>query len=67
MREALERIGREREKTIGQVALAWVLSHPEVSMAIVGTSQPEHMEENVGGVGWILSPEERAALDEAST
>ena len=65
--EALERIGKERGKTVAQVAMAWVLSHPEVSTSIVGTSDPKHLEENVGSVGWTLSPEERTALDELPT
>jgi len=64
--ETLSRIGKEQGKTTAQVAVAWVLSHTEVSTAIVGPDRPEHVEENVGGAGWTLSPEERATLDEVS-
>jgi len=64
--ETLDRIGNERGKTIAQVTLAWVLSHPEVSTAIIGPDRPEHVEENIGGADWILSSEDRAALDDVS-
>jgi aryl-alcohol dehydrogenase-like predicted oxidoreductase len=34
---------------------------------MIGPDTPEHVEENMGGVGWELTDDERAALDEAST
>ena len=64
--ETLIRIGTERGKTPVQVAIAWVLSHPEISAAMIGPDSPEQVEENLGGVGWELSDDERGALDEAS-
>ena len=64
--ETLIRIGTERGKTPAQVAIAWVLSHPEISAAMIGPDSPEQVEENLGGVGWVLDDAERAALDEAS-
>jgi aryl-alcohol dehydrogenase-like predicted oxidoreductase len=62
----LLRIGRERRKTPAQVAIAWLLSHPELSAAMIGPDSPEQVEENVGGTDWSLAPQERAALDAAS-
>jgi aryl-alcohol dehydrogenase-like predicted oxidoreductase len=35
-------------------------------MAITGGDTIAHMEDNVGAVGWSISPEERAKLDEVS-
>lgn len=64
--ETLIRIGAARGKTPAQVAIAWVLSHPEISAAMIGPDSPEQVEENLGGVGWELTDDERAALDEAS-
>lgn len=64
--EMLRRIGAGRGKTPAQVAIAWVLSHPEISAAIIGPDRPDQVEENLGGVGWQLTPEEREALDQAS-
>ena len=64
--ETLIRIGAKREKTPAQVAIAWVLSHPEISAAMIGPDSPEQVEENVGGTGWELTADEQNALDEAS-
>lgn len=64
--DTLQRIGKDRGKTPTQVAIAWVLSHPEITVALIGPDRPEHVEENAGGIGWELAPEERKALDEAS-
>ncbi|MBI3942722.1 MAG: aldo/keto reductase [Chloroflexi bacterium] len=64
--ETLIRTGAARGKTPAQVALAWVLSHPEISAVMLGPDSPEQVEENVGGAGWELAAGERAALDEVS-
>lgn len=53
-------------KTPAQVALAWVLDHPEVTCAITGGDTVAHLEDNFGALGWRLEPELRRRLDEAS-
>jgi aryl-alcohol dehydrogenase-like predicted oxidoreductase len=53
-------------KTPAQVAIAWVLDHPEVTVAITGGDTIEHLNDNLGGVGWTLDPEMRQRLDEVS-
>ncbi|MCC6166754.1 MAG: aldo/keto reductase [Caldilineaceae bacterium] len=59
-------IAQELGKTPAQVALAWVLSHPEVTCAITGGDTIAHLDDNLGAVGWSLDPELRARLDEVS-
>lgn len=59
-------IGKKRDKTPAQVAVAWILSHEEVTAPILGADLPEHVDEVFGTLGWTLEPEERAALDEVS-
>ncbi|MBT7097833.1 aldo/keto reductase, partial [Candidatus Poribacteria bacterium] len=44
-----------RQKTPSQVALAWVLSHDEISTVITGPDTPEQVDENMGGIGWSLT------------
>ncbi len=56
----------ELGKTPAQLALAWVLSHPEITVAISGADTIEQLDDNLGGVGWVLPAEVRAKLDEAS-
>lgn len=60
------RIAAARGRTPAQVAIAWLLTRPGVTAAMIGPDAPEEVDENLGGVGWELSGEEIAALDEAS-
>jgi aryl-alcohol dehydrogenase-like predicted oxidoreductase len=64
---AVLEIAQEIGKTPAQVALAWVLSHPEVTCAITGGDTVAHLEDNFGALGWTLDAEHRAKLDEVST
>lgn len=45
--QALNRIAQERNQTLAQMALAWVLRDPQVVSVLVGTSRPEQVQENV--------------------
>lgn len=47
-----------------QVALAWMLSKPEVTAPIVGASKPNHLQEAVAVLSVRLSPEEIAILEQ---
>jgi aryl-alcohol dehydrogenase-like predicted oxidoreductase len=61
----LTEIGQGHDgKTPGQVALNWVIC--KGSLPIPGAKRASQAEENVGALGWRLSAEEVAALDEAS-
>ena len=62
----LRAIAADRGKTPGQVALNWVMSKPEITVAISGNDTIEQLDENLGAVGWSLSDEEIARLDRAS-
>lgn len=64
--ETLQEIAAAHDRTLAQTAINWVLSHPEVTAAITGGDTVAHMEENVGAVGWSITPEERQQLDLAS-
>lgn len=59
-------IAHDRGKTPGQVAMAWILDHPEVTSIIIGPDRPEHVDENMGALGWQLTRDEREALDTVS-
>ena len=64
--EILREIAGAHGRTVAQTAINWVLSHLEVTAAITGGDTVAHMEENAGAVGWSITPEDRARLDEAS-
>lgn len=56
----------ELGKTPAQLALAWVLSHPEVTVAITGGDTTDHLNDSVGAVGWSLEDSIREKLDAVS-
>lgn len=59
-------IGSRHDRTPAQVAIAWILDHPEVTAPILGADQPEQVDEAFQAVEWHLPTEERQALDEVS-
>jgi aryl-alcohol dehydrogenase-like predicted oxidoreductase len=61
-----EEVARAHDATVAQVALAWVLSHPEITCAISGADTDQQMEENLGAAELRLEPDEVARLTEAS-
>lgn len=64
--DALEEIARETGKTVPQIAINWLLQRPTVSSVIIGARNEEQLRQNLGAVGWKLTPEQMAALDNAS-
>jgi aryl-alcohol dehydrogenase-like predicted oxidoreductase len=47
----------------GQLFLKYILSHPAVTVVIPATSDPRHLEDNMGaGRGRLASAEERARI-----
>jgi aryl-alcohol dehydrogenase-like predicted oxidoreductase len=59
-------VAKQAGKTIPQVALNWLLRRPTVSSVIIGARNEEQLVQNIGAVGWKLTPEQIAALDAAS-
>jgi aryl-alcohol dehydrogenase-like predicted oxidoreductase len=51
---------------VAQVALAWVLAHPEVTVAISGADNSAQLEQNVGALEVQLSPEALQQLNDVS-
>ncbi|SRR5712691_5558429 len=49
--------------TIAQLALAWVLAHPAVQVAIVGARTPAHLAESLGAADLSLSQADLAEID----
>ncbi|MET0747780.1 MAG: aldo/keto reductase [Rhizobium sp.] len=64
--DALDEVAKETEKTIPQVALNWLLQRPTVSSIIVGARDETQLRDNLGAIGWNLTPEQVARLDAAS-
>ncbi|MBV9709708.1 MAG: aldo/keto reductase, partial [Ktedonobacteraceae bacterium] len=64
--QTMETIGLTHDKTIGQVALNWLLCRDESVIPIPGARSERQARENAGTIGWRLSSEEFARIDLAS-
>ena len=64
--DALDGIAKETGKSVSQIALNWLLQRPTVANVIVGARNEEQLHQNLGAVGWSLTPEQVAKLDTAS-
>ena len=64
--DALDSVAAETGKTVPQVALNWLLQRPTVSTVIIGARNEEQLRQNLGAVGWSLTPAQVAVLDQAS-
>jgi aryl-alcohol dehydrogenase-like predicted oxidoreductase len=61
--EGLDAVAAAHDATRRQVALAWLLERSDVTLPIPGTSNVEHLEENVAAADLELTGEDLAALD----
>lgn len=64
--DALDAVAKETGKTVPQIALNWLLTRPSVSTLVIGARNEEQLRQNLGAVGWSLTPEQVKTLDEAS-
>lgn len=64
--DALDAVAAETGKTLPQIALAWLLTRPTVSSVIIGARNEAQLRDNLGAVGWSLTPEQIQCLDDAS-
>jgi aryl-alcohol dehydrogenase-like predicted oxidoreductase len=64
--DALDAVAEETGKTVPQIALNWLLQRPTIANIIVGARNEAQLRQNLGAVGWNLTPEQVAKLDAAS-
>jgi len=64
--DALDAVSAETGKGVAQIAIAWVLSRPSVATVIIGARDEAQLKENLGAVGWQLTPSQVSRLEAAS-
>ena len=64
--DAVDMVAKETGKTVPQIAINWLLQRPTVANVIIGARNEEQLRQNLGSVGWKLSPDQVARLDAAS-
>lgn len=64
--EALDAIAAETGRSVPQIAINWLLQRPTVSTVLIGARDEVQLRENLGAVGWSLTGDQRARLDQVS-
>ncbi len=63
---AVRQVAERSGATVAQVALRWVLSHPEVTVAISGADTADQIAENVGALDITITPDDLTRLSQVS-
>lgn len=63
--DKLRPIAAEAEKTVAELVINWTIHRPGITAALCGAKRPEQIRANAGGMGWRLSPDQLARIDQA--
>jgi aryl-alcohol dehydrogenase-like predicted oxidoreductase len=61
----LEGFAEQRDRNVGQLALAWLAAQPGVSTVIAGATTPDQVDQNVEALDWKLTSEDLRELEGA--
>lgn len=61
--DALKRLAADHDKTVAQLAIAWLLSQAGVTVALVGMRDERELKENVAAADWRMTAEDQAAIE----
>ena len=61
--EKLRTFAADYGKTVAQLAIAWVVGNPAVTVGLVGMRNERELTENVAAADWRLSDADRRAID----
>ena len=61
--ERLKAFAADHDRTVAQLALAWLLGQPAVTVGLVGMRNEHELAENVAAADWRLSDDDRAQID----
>lgn len=64
--DVLDQVAAETGKSVPQIALNWLLQRPSVATVVIGARNEAQLKDNLGAVGWRLTPDQMARLDKAS-
>ncbi|WP_100447610.1 aldo/keto reductase [Glycomyces xiaoerkulensis] len=65
--DALDEVAAETGRSVPQIAINWLLRRPTVASVIIGARDENQLRQNLGAVGWELTEDQVARLDEASS
>lgn len=62
--ERLKAFAGDHGRSVAQLAIAWLLGNPAVTVGLVGMRNERELTENVAAADWRLSDDDRRAIDE---
>jgi len=65
--DVLDELAAELGRTVPQIAINWLLQRPTVASVIIGARDEDQLRQNLGAVGWSLTPDQVARLDAVSS
>ncbi len=65
--DGLRPIAKKYGKSVPQLAVQWLTSRPGVSAPLLGARTVREIEENVGSVGWTITADDVAAIDQLTS
>ena len=64
--DLMRQLANDKQVSVAQIALAWLLHQPVVSSVIIGAKRISQLTDNISATAVVLSAEELAQLDEVS-
>jgi len=64
--EVMQQIAEEKQASVAQLALAWLLHQPAVTSVIIGAKKNEQLDDNLKAIDIELTADELAKLDQVS-
>ncbi len=61
--EVVEKFAAEHDRSVSQLAIAWLLGHKVVCSVIAGATRPEQIDANADAADWVLSSDDMAEID----
>ena len=62
--ERLKAFAGDHGRSVAQLAIAWLLGNPAVTVGLVGMRNERELAENVAAADWRLSDDDRRTIDE---
>ena len=65
LRKTLQSFAHDHNRTLFELAIAWILRHPAVTGAIIGIRSVQEAQQMLNGCDWSLTDEDIAVIDQA--
>ena len=64
--DALKKLAAQKNASVAQVAIAWLLRQPRVTSVVVGAKRVDQLNDNLGAVDVVLTEDDLRALESVS-